>query len=202
MKRTMVTFCGLTLAACAAQAQNPAPTKVGIINIQGAIVSTKDGQKAAAELDQKRAPKAKELEAKQQQIQALQDQLRKSSNTASEEVKQKLMRDIDSQTKAYNRQLEDTQAEFEQEQNKLLQDLGGKIMAVIDKYAQENGYAVILDVSNQNSNVLYASNAVDITRAIVELYDKNAPSSAAPASLAPVKPPITAPVKKQPAVPK
>ena len=36
--------------ALSAQAQG-APSKVGVINIQGAIVTTKDGQKAASELE-------------------------------------------------------------------------------------------------------------------------------------------------------
>ena len=42
--------------------------KFAVINIQGAIISTKDGQKAAAELNAKTAPKKKELEQKQNEI--------------------------------------------------------------------------------------------------------------------------------------
>ncbi len=57
----------------------------------------------------------------------------------------------------------------------MLEELGQKMMQVIDKYAQANGYAVILDVSNPNTPVLYASNAVDITKDIIDLYDKPRP---------------------------
>ena len=46
------------------------------------------------------------------------------------------------------------------------------MMAVIDKYAQQNGFAIVLDVSNQNTPVLYASNTVDITKEVIDLYDK------------------------------
>src|SRR5277367_2983108 len=49
----------LVLAATlGAQAQTQ-PGKVGVIAIQQAIISTKDGQKAAADLDAKTAPKKK-----------------------------------------------------------------------------------------------------------------------------------------------
>ena len=44
--------------------------KFAVINIQGAIISTKDGQKAAAELNAKTAPKKRELEQKQNEINA------------------------------------------------------------------------------------------------------------------------------------
>ena len=165
---------GLSLVALATTAfAQTAPTKVGIINIQGAIVGTQDGQKAIKALEEKSAPRRKDLETKQAAIQQLQTQLRTSSNTASEEMKAKLMRDVDTRTKSYNRDLEDAQAEFDQEQQKLLNEIGGRIMAVIDKFASDNGYAIILDVSTQQSPVLYAATSIEITRDIVTLYDKN-----------------------------
>jgi outer membrane protein len=110
--------------------------------------------------------------------------MQRGSNTMSEEAKQKLARDIDQKTRAFNRDTEDAQTEYDQEQQKILQELGQRIMAVIDKYARDNGYAVILDVSSPQTPVLYAANGIDITNDIVTLYDRNAPSvvPAAPAS--------------------
>ena len=45
------------------------------------------------------------------------------------------------------------------------------------EYAQDNGYTLILDVSSQQTPVLYAANGIDITQDIIGLYDKNAPSA-------------------------
>jgi outer membrane protein len=179
-----------TAAAPQTPSQAASQTKVGIIHIQNAIISTKDGQKAAADLTTKFAPKKSDLEKKQSTITQLQDQLRKGSNTMSEDAKQKLMREIDQNTKALNRESEDAQAELDQEQNKVMQELGQRIMAVIDKYAKDNGYALILDVSSQQTPVLYATNSIDITQDIIALYDKNAP--AASSSAKPATPPPAA----------
>jgi outer membrane protein len=60
-------------------------------------------------------------------------------------------------------------------------------MAVIDKYATDNGFAIIIDVSSQQSPVLYAATSIDITREVVGLYDKNAPGAAPAAAPAPAK---------------
>ena len=186
---------GLVALASSGFAQ---PTKVGIINIQNAIVSTADGQKAIKSLEEKAAPRRKDLEAKQASITQLQTQLRTSANTASEETKRKLTNEIDAKTKAFNRDVEDAQAEAEQEQGKLLNEIGGKMMAVIDKYATDHGYALIIDVSAQQSPVLYASNSIEVTRDIVALYDKNAPVAAgAAAAPAPAKPVMTLPPAKK-----
>jgi outer membrane protein len=180
-------------AAAAMSLPAQAPNKIAIINLQSAIVSTKDGQKAAKELEAKFLPKRQEIEKRQSEIQALQQQLRASSNTASEEQKNRLMRDIDQKQKALQRDGEDASAELDQEQQKLFSEIGGKVMAVVDKYASDNGYAIVLDVSAQTSPVVYASAAVEITRQVIELYDKTAPAAGDPAAAKPAVPPPAKP---------
>ena len=51
LKKNFVVFPALALGMAAlANAQGAAPTKVAIINVQQAILQTKDGQKASADL--------------------------------------------------------------------------------------------------------------------------------------------------------
>jgi outer membrane protein len=193
-----------TLALSAAAFAQSTPAKVGVINIQSALVSTKDGQRAAQELETRRSPKAKDFERRQAEIRQLQDSLNRGGNAMADTAKQELVRNIDAKTKSFNRDLEDAQAEWDQDQQKVLQELGQKMMVVIDKFAKDNGYALILDVSNPQTPVLYASNAIDITKEIIDLYDKNTPASApatgaAPATTSAPKPPAAA--KPAPAAP-
>ncbi len=200
---------GIALAL-PALAENP--TKVGVINLQSAIVSTKDGQKAANDIQARFNPKKADLDRRQGDITQLQDQLNRGRNTLSEEAHQKLVREIDQKTKSLNRDTEDARAELDQEEQKIMNELGSRIVAVIDKYAKDNGYAMILDVSSPQTPVMFASNSIDITRDVIELYDKNAPAPAsgtgtstsgivAPAAKPAVTPPATPPAPK-PAAPK
>ena len=197
-KNVFALFLLAAVMAGSARAQAPAaaPTKVAVIQIQAALVSTKEGQKAAAELETKMGPRKKELDGKQAELKDLQDKLQRGGNTLSDSAKEDLTRNIDQKTKSFNRQVEDAQAELEAEQQKLLQQLGQKMMQVIDKYAQSNGFSIVLDVSNPNTPVLYASNTIDITKEVIDLYDKTI--GAAPAAAAPAKPAALAP----PAAPK
>jgi outer membrane protein len=182
VKPSVLTISTLALsAAMSLHAQAPAaaaaPTKIGIIHIQNAILGTQDGQKALKALEVRAAPKRKDLETRQQEIVALQEQLNKSSNVGGEEAKQKLMRDIDEKKKKFSRDVDDAQADFDQENQKVLNEIGGKVIAVLDRYAAEHGYAVVLDVSNQQTSpVMFAANSVDVTREIVAIYDKTAAS--------------------------
>jgi len=163
----------------------PSPTTVGVVDIQGAIARTKEGRKAAAQLQIRWDPKSTDLRKKQSEISALTEQLKQSSNTMSEEDKKKLVQEIEQRTKILNRDTEDARTDFQQDSDKLLSEFGQRMMVVIDKYARDNGYAVILDISSQfNSQqtpVVYYAPA-DITDAIVLLYDKNTAATAPAAS--------------------
>ncbi len=186
------------LAVSPALAQN----KVGTINIQQAIVSTKDGQKAAAELQSRFEPRRKEIEKSTASVQALQDQYKKLGTVGSDDAKRKLQSEIEMKTKSLQRESEDANAEFEQEQQKVLNELGGRIMQVINKYATDNGFSMILDISSPQTPVIWASNTLDITNEVIKMYDANSPSTmttpAPTKSAAPAAPaaPKTTPVKK------
>src|SRR5579864_7749275 len=152
----------LALAATlGAQAQTQ---KIAVINVQAAIAGTKDGQKAAAELEGKAAPKKKELDGKQSEINALKDQLQKGQNTLSEATKNDLYKTIQQKTTSLQRDYEDAQADMDQEQQKILQQLGQKILATIERYARDHGFTLVVDVSLQPNPIMYASPSIEITK--------------------------------------
>lgn len=183
------------LGASLALAQTP--TKIGVVHIQNAIIQTKDGQKAAQALQAKFDPKRKALEQKQAEIAGKQQELSKGSNTMAEARRTQLAREIDSLQKSLQRESEDAQGELEQEQNKVLNELGQKLLVVLDKYGRDHGYALVLDVSSPQTPVLFLANGIDITREIVDLYDKNAAPGASPATAAPAAPAAPAPAAKK-----
>jgi len=199
------------LAMCAAtlaQAQGAGPTKIGIIHVQAAILGTKDGKKAGDELNAKFSQRKSELDKKQAAIDQLKEQLQKGSATMSDDAKNKLVRQIDGETTALKRATEDAQADMEQEEGKIFNELGSKLYAIVEKYAKDNGYTMIIDVSGQQQPVWWASDSINITNEVVALYDKaggavsgaaapKAPAAGTPApSVRPVAPPPAAPKKQ------
>jgi outer membrane protein len=179
------------------------PTKIGIIHVQAAILGTKEGKKAGDELNAKYGQRKAELEKKQANIDQLKDQLQKGSATMSDEAKNKLMRQIDGETTALKRATEDAEADVQQDESRIYNDLGSKLYAIVEKYARDNGFAVIIDVSGQQQPVWWASESINITSEVIALYDKANPgtggaSASKPASntAPPPKPATTAPAPK------
>jgi outer membrane protein len=180
------------LAALGAQAQTQ---KIATINMQAALADTSDGKKAVADLRAKFGPKDQDFQKRTQELQAKQEQLRKTQNTISDEAKSKLEGDIALLTRNLQRDTDDAKADMEAEEQKMVQELGGKIIQVINKYAADNGYAMVFDTSGQPNNIMFASAAVDITRDIIALYDKSLPTTptAKPAPTTSAAPKATVP---------
>jgi outer membrane protein len=178
-------------------AQTPAATaasgysKIATISIQGVIASTKEGQKASQELNAKYGPKQKEMQARQNEIRQLNEQLQKGGNSMSQDKRDELSREVDQKTKRFQRDAQDAQEELQQDQQRLLAGISQRLMPLIEKYAKDKGYTLVLDVSSANTPVMYATTSNDITKDIIVLYDQSpatAPTST-PASGTAAKPP-------------
>jgi outer membrane protein len=186
-----------TLAQTAAPAAAAAPTvtKVGIVNIQAAIVNSNEGQRDFEALQKKFDPKRSELENLNKEVDELQKKFNTQGDKLSDEARGDLLKQIDAKKKTLQRNYEDANTDVQAQQNEIANRIGQKLVEVLDKYAKENSYTLILDVSGQTSPVLWAANSVDITRAVVEAY--NAQSGVA----APAKPAAAAKPAPAPATP-
>lgn len=172
MRRSIVSAAAVLCLAVSGFAQQATNPKVGVISMQGAIVGTKDGQKASQALEGKFGPKKKDFDGRNSEITQLEDQLKKGGTLMSEEKRTQMERDIDEKKRRLQRDVEDARQEMQEEQNQLLSGLASRLEAVVEKYAKDNGYTMILDVSNPNTPVLYASSGIDITQDVIALYDK------------------------------
>lgn len=163
----------------AVSAPSARPSKIAVILFQQAVAQTNEGQRNFSSLQQKFAPKQAELKAQSDEIDSLKKQLQDSSATLSDADRANRTRTIDEKTKALQRVAEDDQNDFNQAMNDLYQALAQKVYGVVDAYAKQQGYTLVLDASNQqNSPILWVSPGDDITKAIIEAY--NAKSGVAP----------------------
>ncbi len=168
--------------------------KIGIINIQQAILATNEGQRDFQALQKKFEPKRTELEATNAEVENLKKQLNTQGDKLNQEARDNLVKSLEQKQKNLQRAVEDAQGDFQAQQNDIANRIGQKLLQVLEKYANDNGYAVVLDVSSPQSPVLWASTATLITKPVVDAY--NAQSNVPPPTTANAKPPATKPAPK------
>jgi outer membrane protein len=191
----LASACLLGTVAIRAQGATPAPgaaTKVGVINIRGAIGNTAEGKQAQAELQSKYAPRQNEIENLNKQINDVRQRLAACEGKCSQDEVQRLTVQGQRLTQQLDRKNNELTEDSNSDLGDIMDRIGRKMVDVLDRYARENGYSVILDSSAQNTPVLYAVN--DVTQEIVRLYDQAYPvKSTTPPATTPTKPPATTP---------
>jgi outer membrane protein len=183
-------------------------TKVGSINIEQAIFGTNEGQRDFQALSKKLEPKQNELKTQNDELEALKKQLNTQGEKLNEDALANLRKQIESKQKSFDRAVQDAQEDAGNLQNEIAQRILQKMAPMIVKYAQDNGFGMIVDTTKPwpQSPVLWYGESVDITKPIVEAYNAQsgvpAPTSSGTTAPKPATKPAGTTTAPKPAVPK
>jgi len=157
----------LFLAVTAAQAQS----KVGIINLQKALLDTAEMKKAQADMEARYKPRQDGIDKLQREIAELQRNLQSNAGKLQPAAEQEMVVRGQRAQVELKRQTEDLQADVERDRNDILQRGGQRIQEVIKKVAEAQALDVVVD----SGNTLYFKPALDLTPAVTAEYDKSYP---------------------------
>jgi len=169
-----------------------AGSKIAVIDMQRAIVENAEGKKAQDHFVAEVTKRQSDFEKKQKALDDAQTKLRTQDRALSDSAKADLSKQIDQLTTEMNRLNEDAQKELGELQQQLLRPIAEKTNEVLNRYAKENGFSVVFDVSGQASNILYVNDLSDITSEVIRRVDAE---NSKPASAAPTAAPAAAPRK-------
>jgi outer membrane protein len=217
MAQTAAAPAPATAAPAAAPAANtpPAPpqaipAKIALIAFEQAVFATNEGQKAVQDVQKKWEPKRAQIESLGQEVDSLKKQLQSAPATMTDDERASRLKNIDTKEKQLNRDADDANNAYQADLQEAYAKVARKVSATVQSYVAQNGYTLLLDVSNQqNSNVMWASQNpnIDITLAVVNAYNASsgiaAPPPSAPSAGAPApRPRTTTPAASRPATPK
>lgn len=212
MNRTLVlvTALGAGLATSAGMAQatgsNPAaasatqpaaapvtpqaiPAKIALVAFEQAVFATNEGQRAVQEVQKKYEPKKAQIDGLSQEVDSLKKQLQSAPATLSDEERQSRLKSIDTKEKQLTRDAEDAQTAYNADLQEAYAKVAQKVSVTTKNYVQQNGFTLLLDVSNQQSAVMWALQNTDVTQAVVDAYNTTsgvaAPTPSAPSAARP-----------------
>lgn len=181
---------GLVLSAAAQTKAAPAAdtttattqnAKVAVIAFQVAVAQTNEGQRQFADLQKKYEPRREQLKKLSDDIDSMTKQLQTDGSKLAPAEQQSKASAIDNKKKQLDRDAQDAQNDFQQEMQDIYNNLASKVYDVMQAYAQLHGYTLVLDVSQQQSPVLYASEPTNITKEIIDAYNVKSGVPAPPA---------------------
>ena len=147
------------------------PAKIAVIAFQVAVAQTNEGQRAFADLQKKYQPKQSQLKGLSDEVDNLTKQLQTQGDKLSDADRAARAKTIDDKKKQLQRDAEDAQNDMSNDMNELYNSLAQKVYDVLNDYAKQHGYTLVLDVAQQQSPVLYATESTNITKAIIDAYN-------------------------------
>ena len=172
MKKKWIVPTLAALAICVAAAAVPASAadlKIGYIVTPRLLAESKLGKESSAKLKAKAEAAEKGLEKKMTEVKKLQDDITKRMAVLNEEEKGKLGDEYERQLRDAKRMKEDAQREFDKARSEIENDMMGKFRKVIEKFAKDNAYDLVLDAGT----LLYISQKADVTNEVIQLADKS-----------------------------
>lgn len=148
-----------------------AQSKVGIINVQRAILDTAQIKKAQAEMEAKFKPRQDELEAAQKELEGIQRQLETGGQSLTPAQTSDLQGRGQLLQRRAQRMQEDLQADISRDRDGVLAEVGQRLQEIVNKIAAEKDLDVLIDVSN----AVFFKPALEITEEAIAAYDKAYP---------------------------
>jgi len=162
----------ISLLLLASLAAASAQTKVGIINVQNAILDTAEIKKAQLELEGRYKPRQQKVESLQKELADLQNKLQTMAGKLTPQAEQEMQVSGQRKQRELQRLTEDLQADVDRERNEILSKSGTRMQEVVKKLAEEKGLDVIMDVAS----TLYFKPTMELTKDAVAAYDKAYPA--------------------------
>lgn len=182
-----------TPAAAAAPASAPAaavapqalPAKVAVIAFEQVVFATNEGQRSVADVQKKYEPQKSKIDAQAAEIENLRKQLQALPANTSDEERANRLKVIDTKEKQLNLDAETAQNSYQEDLQKAYAGVAQKVGNAAVKYAQDNGFTMVLNVggNQQGPNpVMWWAPTTDISQAVVNAYNTSSGVAAPPPS--------------------
>ncbi len=165
--KTLMVVMAMTIGLLASTAS--ANVKIGYVDMQKAIQSTKAGQKAKKSLEANFEKRKKGLQKKEGELKKMGEELEKKAMVLSDEVRAQKQKEFQESMMEFQQTVQKNQQEIQQEERKLTEPILKKLQTVIEEMAKKESYTVILE--RRENGVLWAEKDLDITDKVVKAFE-------------------------------
>ncbi len=166
MKRLILAIALMMGIATTASAQSYA-----VVNSEKIFKSIESYNAAISELDKLANDYQAQVDAKFEEVESLYNKYmerRNELNTASQQATEAKIMEMEQEASKFQESIFGTDGELMKKRLELIQPIQKRVFDAIDKYAQQKGYDMIIDVA-QNATMLYYSAKADKTEAVIAL---------------------------------
>jgi len=168
MKKVLISV-AMAALALPTFAQNAAPARLAVIDVQRVLNTSIAGKAAQDRLKKLQDDKMAKASKMQDELKALDTEINTKKLSLSEDKLADLQKQLSDKQVALQRYGQDADKELGDARDRELLGLENKIKPVIDQIGKEMGLAVIFN--KFESGLVYASDAIDITDTVIKRFN-------------------------------
>ena len=167
----------LVSSACAFHAQasegKPATQNIVTVSFNDVVLHTAEAQKALSALEAQFAPRQAQLQALNNEVEALRKKIEGANSQASDAERATSAEMLDRREKQLQRQADDYRQDSQAESQQVFQRVAQKVLAFLQTYSQKHGYSAVIERGSDASPVVwYVADNMDITAQVIKAYDE------------------------------
>ena len=195
-------FLGLPRIAVAQDA------KIATVDIQTLTLMSDAGKAANDQLEKRFQAISAEMEKARKDIEDKETSLRTRERLMSAAAKASATKEIEDDKIRFDRKNQDYQNEMAEMQNRLLGPVSEKVIEQLNAYVKEKAYTILIDLSAEGGNVVWANPRNDITPDVMKRMNDDFKKSGGAAAAKPAAPagataaPAATPIPPVPAAPR
>ncbi len=151
----------------------PADSKIAFVNMQALLSESKLGKAGLAQMKTLTDKQQSDLSDKQKTIQTLQQKIQTQSAVVTPEARSQWNSDLEKAQRDLQYFQNETQAQVEELNQRLLSDFQEKVMPIIEGLAKEKGLYAVFGAAE--SGVAYVHPGIDLTVELVKRLDAKFP---------------------------
>ncbi len=163
MKKSLIFLLVIMISAVFVQAEQ----KIGVVDSQRVILESARGKQTQNIIKAFAEKAQQEFKKREMEIKKLEKDLQSPALNAKTKADKAVS--LERKKKDFRRLAEDKQAEGRRIQMQELQKIQKEVMPIIEEYGKKNGFTIIFD--KNNSGISYISSTIDISTAIISIYD-------------------------------
>jgi len=174
--------------------------RIAVVDVETVTLACDEGKLAAEKFKKRLDEVTATMDKARKDIEDKENRLRTQDRVMSAAAKADLSREIDTAKRDFDRRNEDYQKDLAAFQDQLLGPVSDKARLALEAFIKKNGYAIVIDLSAQNGNVVWANPGNDITLEVIAVLNEDykragatTPASATPAGATPPAAPGTTP---------
>jgi outer membrane protein len=167
--RTLLAI-GLLAVLVGATGADDEPLRIAVVDVNQALNSTDEGKAAREELARKQREAEARVQPRIERFKELQEELKSKKFVLSEDALYQRQLDLIELKNEIESEMKELEGKFKVDEERIVGPLRKKMIDVVQGIGREQGFTLI--VERASPGLLYSREALDITDAVIEQFNK------------------------------